>query len=320
MSKLLEDLRQVCRLRHYSLRTERAYSDWIKRFIRFHHLKHPLEMGVPEIRAFLSHLAIEENVAAATQNQAFAALLFLYKNVLGVDLPLIEDVERAKKPQRLPVVFSEAEINQILTRLQGTPLLLASLIYGSGLRVMEALRLRVKDVDFEQHRIVVRAGKGEKDRVTMLAQSLGAPLKSHLTHVKQQHDDDVRNGSGTVYLPYALERKYPNAAAEWKWQYIFPAAKLSIDPRSGKRQRHHLSEDTLNRAIKQAIARAGIEKNGSCHSLRHSFATHLLEAHVDIRTVQELLGHRDVRTTMIYTHVMNRGGVGVQSPLDKDKL
>jgi integron integrase len=314
MSQLLDSVRHAIRLKHYSLRTEEAYIFWIKKYIRFHNVRHPQEMREEEIRQFLTHLAVTQNVAAATQNQAFAALLFLYRNVLGIELQNVSAV-RAKKPKHLPVVFTPEEARQILARLSGVPLMAASLLYGAGLRVSEVLRLRVKDLDFQMNQIVVREGKGGKERLTMLPQSVKDALIAHLQLVKKMHADDLRNGFGEVYLPYALERKYKNAATEWVWQYVFPAARISTDPRSGKRRRHHLSDDTLQRPVKQAILLAGVNKRGSCHSLRHSFATHLLENHYDIRTVQALLGHADVRTTMIYTHVLNKGTT-VKSPLD----
>lgn len=314
MSQLLDSVRHTIRLKHYSLRTEEAYLFWIKKYIRFHNLRHPQEMREEEIRQFLTHLAVTQNVAAATQNQAFAALLFLYRNVLDIEIQNLDAV-RAKKPKHLPVVFTPEEVRRILARLSGVPLMAASLLYGAGLRVSEVLRLRVKDIDFQINQIVVREGKGEKERLTMLPQSIKELLTTHLERVKQLHADDLRNGFGEVYLPYALERKYKNAAREWIWQYVFPATRISTDPRGGKRRRHHLSDDTLQRPVKQAILLAGVNKRGSCHSLRHSFATHLLENHYDIRTVQELLGHSDVRTTMIYTHVLNKGTT-VKSPLD----
>jgi integron integrase len=274
-------------------------------------------MGVDEIRQYLSHLATDNHVAASTQNVALAAILFLYREVLEVDLPLIDGVERAKRPQRVPVVLSRTEIKSVLAALSGTHHLMASLLYGSGLRLMECVRLRVKDVDFEYRQIIVRDGKGEKDRRTLLPAPLVEPLRHHLSRVRLLHEEDCRNGHGAVYLPYALERKYPNAATNWVWQCVFPAAKLSVDPRSDCVRRHHASEDRLQKAVKQAIKRAGIEKRASCHTLRHSFATHLLEAGYDIRTIQELLGHADVSTTMIYTHVLNKGGRGVKSPLEE---
>lgn len=314
MSKLLDRVRHAIRLKHYSLRTEEAYIFWIKKYIHFHNLRHPSEMREEEVRQFLTHLAVSEKVAASTQNQALAALLFLYRNVLGVELKNIDAV-RAKKPKHLPVVFTQEEVRQILARLTGAPFIVANLLYGSGLRISEALRLRVKDIDFQTNQIIVREGKGEKERITMLPQSVKEALALHLERVKKMHEDDLRNGLGEVYLPFALERKYKNAAKEWRWQYVFPAAKISVDPRSKKKRRHHLSDDTLQRPVKQAILQAGLQKRGSCHSLRHSFATHLLENHYDIRTVQELLGHKDLKTTMIYTHVLNKG-TNVNSPLD----
>lgn len=316
MSQLLDAVRHTIRLKHYSRRTEEAYLSWIKKYILYFNVRHPQEMGANEVKGFLTHLAVEKNVAAATQNQALAALLFLYHEVLGIKLPLIDAV-RAKKPERVPVVFTAEEVAEVLTRLEGTPLLIASLLYGAGLRVLEALRLRVKDLDFKSNQLIVREGKGEKDRRTMLPQSIKADLEKHLERIKKQHLDDLRQGRGEVYLPYALERKYPNAAQEWRWQYVFPSAKFSIDPRSGKSRRHHLSEEAVQRLVKRAIDQAQLNQRGSCHTLRHSFATHLLENNYDIRTVQELLGHADVRTTMIYTHVLNRGGQGVKSPLDR---
>jgi integron integrase len=314
--KLLDQCREVLRLKHYSIRTEQAYISWIKRYIFFHNKRHPAEMGEDEIRAFLADLAVNRNVAASTQTVALSALLFLYRDVLKKELPFIDNIERAKKPERIPEVFTQTEVKEILSRLQGTYLLIAGLLYGAGLRLMEAVRLRVKDIDFEMNQITVRDGKGEKDRVTMLPQATKTQLKDHLVRVQKLHQDDLRIGFGEVYLPYALERKYPNANKEWKWQYVFPAAKLSIDPRSNRKRRHHISEDSVQRTVKQTIQQAAIVKHGSCHTFRHSFATHLLEKGYDIRTVQELLGHKDVRTTMIYTHVLNRGGRGVKSPLD----
>lgn len=314
MSKLLNQVRHAIRLRHYSLRTEEAYVFWIKKYIHFHNLRHPSEMREGEVQMFLTHLAVVENVAASTQNQALAGILFLYRNVLGIELQNVDAV-RAKKPKHLPVVFTQEEVRQILSRLKGIPFIIASLLYGSGLRLSEALRLRVKDIDFQTNQIVVREGKGEKQRVTMLPEAIKESLIFHLQNVKKIHEEDLRNGFGDVYLPFALERKYKNAAKEWRWQYIFPASRISVDPRSEKKRRHHLSDDTLQRPVKQAIIQAGLQKRGSCHSLRHSFATHLLENHYDIRTVQELLGHKDVSTTMIYTHVLSKG-TNVKSPLD----
>ena len=314
--KLLDQVRTVARVKHYSRKTEDAYVNWIKRFIWFHHKRHPNEMAENEIRQFLAHLAVDLHVSSSTQTVALSALLFLYRDVLKLPLLFIEDVERAKPSRHLPVVFSRAEVQAILTQLSGTHLLLASLLYGAGLRLMEAIRLRVKDVDFVANQIVVREGKGNIDRVTMLPQSLKLSLREHLTRVKFLHQQDLREGFGSVYLPYALERKYINAGTEWGWQYVFPSLKRSKDPRSGAVRRHHTAPESLQRAVKAAVKRAQISKNGSCHTFRHSFATHLLEDGYDIRTVQELLGHKDVRTTMIYTHVLNRGGRGVKSPLD----
>jgi len=304
-------------MKHYSLRTEQAYVNWIKRYIFFHNKRHPTEMGESEIRAFISDLASKKSVAASTQTVALSALLFLYRDVLKQKLPYVEGIERAQKPERMPVVFTPTEVREVLARLDGVNYLIATLLYGSGMRLMDGLRLRVKDIDFERNEIVIRAGKGEKDRVTMLPQAIKAQLREHLKRVQIVHQGDLRLGFGEVYLPYALERKYPKASKEWKWQYVFPARSLSIDPRAGKKRRHHISEDKMHRAVKNAIRHAEVNKHGSCHTLRHSFATHLLENGYDIRTVQELLGHKDVRTTMIYTHVLNRGGKGVRSPLDQ---
>jgi integron integrase len=316
MPKLLEQVREVIRMKHYSIRTEQAYVDWIKRYIFFHNKRHPQEMGEDEIRSFISDLATKKSVAASTQTVALSALLFLYRDVLKKDLPYVEGIERAKKPERLPVVFTKAEVQKVLSRLDGVPYLIASLLYGAGLRLMDALRLRVKDIDFERNEIVVREGKGAKDRVTMLPRSIKVRLQEHVARVELLHNDDLSEGYGEVYLPYATGRKYSKAGKEWKWQYVFPAGKLSVDPRSGKRRRHHGSEDSFHRALKRATSQAGIAKFGSSHKFRHSFATHLLEDGYDMRTVQELLGHKDVRTIMIYTHVLNRGGKGVRSPLD----
>jgi integron integrase len=314
--RLLDQVRRVMRLKHMSLRTEESYVDAIKRFLRFYQLRHPRDMGAPEIRAYLSYLAVEKNVAASTQNVARSALLFLYRAVLQIDLPALGQIEAAQRPQRLPVVFTRDEAKTILSHLTGEHFLIASLLYGSGLRLMECLQLRVKDLDFAYGQITVRDGKGEKDRRTMLPASLGEPLRRQLEKAELLHKQDLIEGYGAVYLPYALERKYPNAPREWGWQYIFPAANRSTDPRSGMIRRHHIFEDSIQRAVKGAIKRAGIHKHGSCHTFRHSFATHLLESGYDIRTVQELLGHKDVKTTMIYTHVLNRGGLAVKSPLD----
>lgn len=314
--RLLDQVREAIRLRHYSIRTEQAYTDWIKRFILFHGKRHPRELGAAEVERFLTHLAVEGRVAASTQNQALSALLFLYKAVLRVDLPWLGEVTRAKRPGRLPVVLTVEETRRVLAHIHGPQGLMAGLLYGAGLRLLECVRLRVKDVDFGYRQITVRDGKGEKDRVTMLPQAVLEPLRAHLEKVKVLHEQDLEEGFGEVYLPHALERKYPNAAREWGWQYVFPAAKRSVDPRSGRERRHHVDEQSLQRAMKKAVRAAGLTKPASCHTLRHSFATHLLQSGYDIRTVQELLGHKDVATTMIYTHVLNRGGQGVVSPLD----
>jgi integron integrase len=315
--KLLDRVRAVARLRHLSLRTEQAYSDWIRRFILFHKKRHPEQMGAQEKRQFLSHLAVEGRVAASTQNVALCALLFLYRDVLQVELPYVEGIQRAKRPSRLPVVFARAEVLSLMSRLSSTYGLIAGLLYGSGLRLMEAVRLRVKELDFEYMEILVRDGKGEKDRRTILPRPLSEPLRHHLERVRLLHENDLREGFGETYLPYTLARKYPSAAREWAWQYVFPSAKLSADPRSGVTRRHHTSADSVQREVKRAIRLAGITKHGGCHTLRHSFATHLLEDGYDLRTIQELLGHSDVRTTQIYTHVLNKGGRGVRSPLER---
>jgi integron integrase len=304
------------RLRHYSIRTEHTYVQWIKRFILFHGKRHPREIGVDEVRQYLSHLATEGRVAASTQNQALCALLFLYREVLGVDLPFVDGIERAKRPARVPVVLTREECELILSRMTGAYGLMASLLYGSGLRLMECVRLRVKDVDFGYNQITIRDGKGEKDRRTVLPGPLAGPLRRQLERVRLLHQEDMERGYGRVYLPYALERKYPNAAAEWVWQWVFPASKISKDPRSGELRRHHASEDMLQAEVRKAAQEAGMAKRVSCHTFRHSFATHLLEVGYDIRTVQELLGHASVETTQIYTHVLNKGGRGVKSPLE----
>jgi integron integrase len=314
--KLLDQVSEVARFRHLSLRTEETYRNWIKRFILFHQKRHPAELDAGAVRAFLTHLAVNEHVAASTQNQAFNALLFLYKQVLEADAPNIEGVERARHSRRLPVVFTKTESSAVISHMKGARGLIAGLLYGSGLRIMEAVRLRVKDVDFSRNEIIVRDAKGETHRVTVLPRALKDRLKLQIEAVRKLHEKDLKGGFGDVYLPYALDRKYKNAAKEFIWQYVFPAEKLSSDPRSGKMRRHHVAEQNVQRAVKAALRAAGVRKNGSCHSFRHSFATHLLEDGYDIRTVQELLGHKDVRTTMIYTHVLNRGGRGVRSPLD----
>jgi len=314
--RLLDRVRAACRLRHYSLRTEEAYVAWIKRFILFHHKRHPLDMGAAEINAFLTDLAVAGHVSASTQNQAFSALLFLYQKVLDVDPGRIAGVVRAVRPKRLPVVLTREEVRRVIAQLDPPFDLIARLLYGSGLRLLECLRLRVKDIDFGRGEITVRQGKGDKDRRTMLPATVRADLSDHLRRVRLQHERDLARGFGSVWLPEALERKYPNAAREWPWQWVFPSAVLSVDPRTGTKRRHHAHEGSVSRAITQAVRRAGLTKHATSHSFRHSFATHLLEAGHDIRTVQELLGHTDVSTTMIYTHVLNRGGCGVKSPLD----
>ncbi len=317
--KLLDQIRVRMRTMHYSLRTEQSYLQWIKRFIVFHGKRHPSEMGIAEVEAFLSSLATDRNVAASTQNQALAAILFLYREMLKVDLPWLDDVVRAKKPERLPTVLSRSEVQLLLDKLgdEGQPALMARLLYGTGMRLMEVVRLRVKDVDLVARQITVREGKGNKDRVTVLPESLIAALRKQLEIRRALHRADIAAGSGAVYLPHALATKYPNAAREWGWQYVFAAAGLSVDPRGGEVRRHHVDESTVQKLVRRAAQRAGIVKPVSPHVLRHSFATHLLEAGYDIRTLQELLGHSDVSTTMIYTHVLNRGGGGVVSPLDR---
>lgn len=316
--KLLDQVRGKIRFKHYSIRTEQAYVDWIKRYILHFDKQHPKDLGAADVEAFLTHLAVVGKVAASTQNQAKSALLFLYKEVLGLELPWLDDVERAKAPKRLPVVLSQDEVAKILSRLEGTHHLVVSLLYGTGMRILEALRLRVKDVDFARREILIRDGKGFKDRVTMLPVSLIALLKAHLDKVKSLHADDLAKGYGAVFLPYALAKKYPYAARDWAWQYVFPSGKLSVDPRSDDvmTRRHHVQDQAIQRAVRQAVRDAGISKPATPHTFRHSFATHLLESGYDIRTVQELLGHSDVATTMIYTHVLNKGGRGVDSPLD----
>jgi len=305
------------RVKHYSIRTEQTYTDWIKRYIYFHDKRHPKDLGARDIEAFLTHLAVVGKVAASTQNLAKSSLLFLYREVLEIDLPWLDNITQAKAPKRLPVVLTVSEVQSVMSHLTGTHSLIASLLYGGGMRLMEAVRLRVKDVDFAQHEILVREGKGFKDRVTMLPEAVVAPLKAHLAKVKTLHEEDLAQGFGEVYLPFALDKKYPTAGREWGWQYIFPSRNLSVDPRSGKTRRHHLDEKGVQRAVKQAVRDAELTKPATPHTLRHSFATHLLQSGYDIRTVQELLGHSDVSTTMIYTHVLNKGGRGVVSPLDR---
>src|SRR4030095_12733633 len=315
--KFLEEVRRALRLRHYSIRTERAYLDWIRQFILFHGKRHPEDMGEVEVSACVSHLAADGHVAASTQNQALNALLFLFQQFLQRKLGFLDNVERAKRPAILPVVLTKAEAQAVIAQLSGSYRLMANLLYGSGLRLMECLRLRIKYLDFGYSQVTVRDGKGGKDRVTMLPESLREPLQRHLQKVKLLHEEDLAEGFGTVHLPHALERKYPNAHRDWIWQYLFPAAQRSLDPHSQRVQRHHVNEKSLQLAVQKAVSRAGIAKAASCHSFRHSFATHLLEAGYDIRTVQDLLGHKDVSTTMIYTHVLNRGPNAVRSPADR---
>jgi len=316
-SRLLDLARARIRFRHYSLRTEQAYVDWIRRFIRFHGNRHPSDLGAAEVVRFLTHLASDLDVAPSTQNQAQSALLFLYRDVMERELPLLEGVARARASIRLPVVLTRREVAQLLASLRGVHRLFGELLYGSGMRIMEGVRLRVKDLDLDRREILVRDGKGGKDRVTVLPGRLVVPLRHHLHDTAHLHRIDLRDGLGAVWLPAALERKYPHAAREWCWQYVFPADRRSIDPRSGLSRRHHMSDQSFQRAMREALRASGIAKVATPHTLRHSFATHLLEAGSDIRTVQELLGHSDVATTMIYTHVLNRGGRCVVSPLDR---
>ena len=290
---------------------------WIRRYIVFHGKRHPAEMGAVEVTQFLSSLAQQDHVAASTQNQALSALLFLYRQVLQVEMPWLDNVVRAKRSERLPGVLTREEVRAVIRELQGPPRLMAILLYGAGLRLLECARLRVKDVDFATNQIIVRAGKGDRDRVTMLPAVVRTDLVRHVEMVRRQHEADLRHGAGWVELPWALARKYPNAGREWAWQWVFPATRIYVDRETGQRRRHHLHESVLQRAVKEAVRRAGIAKRATCHTFRHSFATHLLEENHDIRTVQELLGHRDVSTTMIYTHVLNRGPGGVRSPADR---
>jgi len=313
--KLLDQVREVMRLKHYAYRTEETYVQWIRRYILFHNKRHPKEMGRPEIEAFLTDLAVNQQVAASTQNQALNAVLFLYHKVLGIEIVGINAV-RANQPRNLPVVLTKAEALAIIQKIDGPHQLVVKLLYGSGLRLSEALRLRIKDLDFAQKQITVRDGKGRKNRITMLPASALTELQDLLVSVRRQHQQDLGRGFGSVYLPFALARKYPNANRDWIWQWVFPAGRIVKDPRSGEMRRHHLHESGIQKAVKQAMRQTGIAKKVGCHTFRHSFATHLLEDGYDIRTIQELLGHKDVKTTMIYTHVLNRGGLGVRSPLD----
>ncbi len=315
---ILQAMTTEIRTRHYSYRTERTYLDWVHRFIAFHGYRDPRHLeGAADVKAYLNYLAVEREVSASTQNQALNALVFLYRETLKQPFGELDEITHAKRPQRMPVVLTREEVNAVLTRIEGIYSLMTGLLYGSGLRLMECVRLRVKDVDFAQRQVMVRNGKGQKDRVTMLAERYLQPLQEYLGRVKVLHEQDLAQGNGAVYLWPGLERKYPHASREWRWQYVFPAKTLSVDPRSGKVRRHHINEQLLYRAVKQAVEQAGITKQVSCHTFRHSFATHLLQAGSDIRTVQELLGHANVATTMIYTHVLNRPGLAVKSPADE---
>jgi integron integrase len=314
--KLLDRLRLALRSRHYSRRTEQTYCLWVRRFIFFHNVRHPAEMAEAEINAFLTHLAVKEKVSASTQNQALSALLFLYRHVIGREVGDLGEVIRARRPTRLPVVMTRQEVKAVLANLANDKWLMASLMYGAGLRLMECLRLRVQDIDFSRNEILVRDGKGAKDRITMLPESLKASLQEHLKKVKATHERDLAGGWGRVPTPDALDRKYPGAAREWRWQWVFPQENRWTNPNTQEQGRHHVDESLVQRAVREAVAKAGLTKRATCHTFRHSFATHLLEAGYDIRTVQELLGHADVKTTMVYTHVLNRGPAGVRSPVD----
>lgn len=315
-SRLLDQVREVMRVNHYSIRTEEAYIQWIKRYIFFHNKRHPLEMGEREVTSFLTHLAVDKHVSASTQNQALSAILFLYKKVLNIELEWLDEVVRARRPKYLPVVLTKKEVMSVLESMSGVNALVARLLYGTGMRLMEGLRLRVQDIDFGHSQIIVRQGKGGKDRVTPLPESLIENLDNQLKYAKRLHIADLEEGFGRVHLPYALDRKYPNAGIEFGWQYVFPSSNRSTDPRTGHIGRHHLHDKNVGRALRNTARKVGIQKRVTSHTMRHCFATHLLENGYDIRTVQELLGHKDVKTTMIYTHVLNRGGRGVKSPLD----
>ena len=316
MSKLLDQVRSTMRMRHYSYQTEQTYIKWIRRYIFFHNVRHPAEMGAAEVEAFLSNLAVEGNVSASTQNQALSAVLFLYKEVLKTDLPWLGTFTPAKKSNHVPVVLTKDEVKLIINQLSGTNRLIANLLYGSGLRLIEALRLRVKDLDFGFRQIVVRDGKGAKDRFTVLPTSLVEPLQNQLKAAEKLHEQDLRHGLGKVNMPFALSRKYPNAETEWAWQYVFPSKSLSVDPRSGAKGRQHVSPSNLQKVFRDALRKSRIPKNASPHTLRHSFATHLLQDGYDIRTIQDLLGHKELTTTMIYTHVLQNNRLGVRSPVD----
>lgn len=314
--KLLDQLREALRVRHYSLRTEQTYCLWVKRVIFFHHVRHPAEMAEPEINAFLTYLAVKEKVSASTQNQALSALLFLYRHVFGREIGELGEVIRARKTKRLPVVMTREEAKAVLSHLRGDKWLMGMLMYGAGLRLMECLRLRVQDIDFSCNEILVRDGKGAKDRITMLPETVKVPLQDHLRKVKAIHERDLDEGWGHVQLPGALDRKYPNAATDWRWQWVFPQEKRWKNTKTGEEDRHHTHGTIIQRAVKEAVHNARAVKHVGCHTFRHSFATHLLEAGYDIRTIQELLGHKDLGITMIYTHVLNKGGHGVRSPVD----
>jgi integron integrase len=314
---LLDRMRSAIRTLHYSQRTEKSYIHWVTRFIFYHNKKHPKDMAEQEINDFLTYLAVHGNVSASTQNQALCAIIFLYKHVIERDIGNLGNMVWAKKPVKIPVVFNRGEVKKIMQQLSGPYRIMVNLLYGAGLRLLECLRLRVKDIDFEYCQVIVRDGKGQKDRVTTLPETIKNDLREHLIKIKLQHESDLESGFGGVYLPFALERKYKNANKEWAWQYVFPSSQISVDPRTGIKRRHHLDGSVLQRAVKTAIQKAGVHKQAGCHTFRHSFATHLLEDGYDIRTVQELLGHEDLNTTMIYTHVMNKGGLGVKSPADK---
>jgi len=315
--KLLEQVKQSLRTKHYSYRTEKSYISWIKQFVLFHGKRHPKDMGEKEISEFLTHLAVKRRVSSSTQNQALCAIVFLYKHVLKKELGDFGDLIWAKKPTSIPVVLTKKEVKSILSELHGKPYLIGHLLYGSGLRLIEVLRLRVHNIDFDYNQITVIEGKGAKSRITMLPETIKTPLKLYLQKIKKIHEKDLKNGYGSVEMPYALNNKYPNADKEWKWQYVFPASRISTDPRTGIRRRHHLDESVFRKALKKSKNIVNINKRISSHTFRHSFATHLLEEGYDIRTVQELLGHKNVKTTMIYTHVLNKGGRGVISPADK---
>lgn len=315
--RLMDQVREVIRVNHYSIRTEEAYCQWIRRFIYFHNKRHPKDMGEKEITAYLTHLAVIRDVSASTQNQALSALLFLYRKVLGMELAWLDNVVRAKRPKRLPVVLTRDEVQRMIAVMPESVQLWARLLYGTGMRIMESLRLRVQDVDFGYRQVLVRSGKGNKDRVTVLPESLIEPLKAHLEKVKILHQADLAEGFGSAYLPFALNRKLGNADRDWGWQYVFPSKNRSADPRTGVIRRHHLHEKNLARHIRQAAKNCGITKRVTAHTFRHSFATHLLESGYDIRTIQELLGHKELTTTQIYTHIVKRGGCGVRSPLDR---